>query len=240
MLTKQNKTKKAKIKRRTKCPREQSPEDPDQESCIRISPKFYEIALWENGYALCWLECRDVLAEWSKGRTTLLKSRFLNCHRWQMYHICKHVWKIFLVQGRKKTKLKLLDILFMKVSIAPSSGPFKNKFLLYGLFVACSFYWCFNFVRLFVCFRLHGWPFGRPWRWRRLSWRGIALVEVRPEFVQQRYTAVSFYLVRWNGWKLSQKAGENFQCRNLYNLYKSYKRLRNGNRINPDSASEWR
>ena len=37
-----------------------------------------------------------------------------------------------------------------------------------------------------------------------------------------------------------KKAGENFQCRNLYNLYKSYKRLRNGNRINPDSASEWR
>ena len=39
----------------------------------------------------------------------------------------------------------------MKVSIAPSSGPFKNKFLVYGLFVACSFYWCFNFVCLFVC-----------------------------------------------------------------------------------------
>lgn len=38
----------------------------------------------------------------------------------------------------------------MKVSIAPSSGPFKNKFLLHGLFVACSFYWCSNFVCLFV------------------------------------------------------------------------------------------
>lgn len=38
----------------------------------------------------------------------------------------------------------------MKVSIAPSSVPFKNEFLLYGLFVACSFYRCFNFVRLFV------------------------------------------------------------------------------------------
>lgn len=204
MLTKQNKTKKANIKRRTKCPREQVPRTLTKNLVLEFHQSSTKLLFERN--ALCWLECRDVLAEWSKGRTTLLKSRFLNCHRWQMYHICKHVFG----PRAKKTKLKLLVILFMKVSIAPSSGPFKNKFLLYGLFVACSFYWCFNFVRLFVCFRLHGWPFGRPWRWRRLSWRGIALVEVRPEVVQQRYTTVSFYLVRWNGWKLSQKSRGKF------------------------------